>query len=268
MKRRYWIITICFAIAIIYYAAITIIKLKDYLLLSKQQHRIEQNAYGVFQTLNQYNRLFGTIPSSFSNQKLKTLLKENNIDTLILNLNPKIISDSVSMLYHVYLNGPDGKDDSLKTIINADYIPTNTKILNLSFLRYISSKGDINLGSSSYVNVCSEKSRYFTCIDRQDNIMVENDSIRTVFYHATNEFINRIVEERNLKPEAKVHLAFCNIKFENGTANCSVICVKDSNNETIVKFMNDLANYLKGIDLGVKEVYFPIIINNALISVP
>lgn len=265
MKKRYLIIISISAI-IVFIVFLTLEKrVREYLVFKKQQYRIEQDVFLIFQTIDQYNRLFGELPHSFNDEKLVSLLKENLCDSLVLKLRPNIKQDTRTEMYYIYLNGPDGRNDSLKTIINEDYVPTKTEIIGNSLVQYCYSKGDIYLGSSSYATGCGEKKRRFLYIDKEYWINLENDSVRKAFYYEVDSYIKNCVKEKNLKPASKTYYAFCSFKFDE-TVSYKVLCVNDEiNAENINSFIAGLACYLNDKSIGINEVYFPIFINEALV---
>lgn len=269
MKRKYLILVGVGIFSVLCILWLTVEdKLKEYFILDNQQNRVEQNVFLIIQTINQYNNLFGNIPSSFSDSKLAFLLKENINDSLILKLNPKIISDNKIQRYYLYLDGPDGINDSLRVLINEDYVPTKTRIINKSFIQYYFSKGDILIGSSSYLCDCSEKSRRFISINGEDNIVINNENLRKLFYNEVNNYINDYVRKNNIIPSSRSYFAYCHFKFDGDDVNYSILCLRDGSVNTINNFIMGLSDYFKGKNLGVKEVYFPILINEALIKSP
>lgn len=265
MKMKYWFFTgIGIVILVAFYFTLED-KMKNYFILKEQQRRVEQSVYIISKTIDQYNNLFGGIPSSFSDWKFVSLLRENMADTLILQLHPKILRSNTTM-YYLYLNGPDGINDSLKTVINEDYVPMKTKILSKSFISYYFSKGDIFLGGASYSNSCGVRSRSFVCIDNAKQIIVENDSLRKKFYTEVNNYLKNIVKGQKLNSDSTSYYAFCHFTFEGDTVSYSILCVQDGNVDVINKFMAGLAIYFNNNNIsGVKEVYFRIVINKSLI---
>lgn len=268
MKNRYWILIGTLAV-IVFITYVTIEKrVSEYFFFKKQQHRIEQGIFQVFQTIDQYNRLFGTLPPSFNDKKLIFLLKENLVDSLVLNLKPNIKKDASTKMYYVYLNGPDGRNDSLKTIVNKDYVPTKTEIIGNSLLLYCFSEGDIYLGSSSYTNGCDEKTRRFVYIDNEDRVILESDSIRKTFYLEVDNYIKSYVKDKKLKPASKTYFVYCSFKFDE-TVSSRVLCVsEEGNDENINGFLAELASYIKDKSPRIKEVYFSLYINEALVLPP
>lgn len=265
MKKRYWIL-IGISVIIVFITYLTVEKkVSEYFFLKRQQHRIENDFFVVFQTIDQYSKLFGMPPSSFDDKKLNSMLKKNLADSLVFNLKPSIKKNASTKMYYVYLNGPDGQNDSLRKIINEDYVPTKTKILGISMLQYLFSKGDVFLGSSSYFVPCDLNKMHFIYIDNEYRIHMESDSVRKAFYSAVNVYIKNYIKEKNLKPASKTYLAYCSFKFDE-IVSSSVLCVSDdSNAENINGFMAEIANYVKDKIPGIKELYFSIHINEALI---
>jgi len=268
MKKKYWFFISCTIVIVfvVVFFSKNVNSIKEYNILKKKQQIIERNTYLIYQTINQYYLLFGIIPDTFNDEKLMILLMENEVDSLFLELKPKILCPKGNDMYYVYLDGPDGKNDSLKTIINKSYIPEETKLLANSFMSYFFSEGDILLFKSSFDTEYKPRATRFTYLNNGGELIIEDKGFRDFFYKEINRYLVDFCKEKHIIPSNNKLHAFCCLKFEHCKVDYKVLFIEGNRNNELNLFMEGFVRRLKEKNLDLKELYFPLYISESLLN--
>ena len=235
-----------------------------YSILKNQKDRLESSMFTVMETVNQYHKLFCRYPADINDKTFRFLLADNLLDSLIFKLNPLIMVDSASYTFHIYLKGPDGKDDGLKKVINESYMPFKSPAIEDNFLLYLFKKGDLFLGSCTLPQGCKVKKRLFY-IKGNGDLVFDDSAFRKEFYAEINRIVRDIALTHDLVPGTKNFLVYCKFDFLKSGVAYEIICTEEIDKELVDGFVAQIASHFNHGNEGISSVYFALAINESFL---